>query len=157
MQEGSYLSRAGYEKLSKELEHLKTVKRRALSKAIGEARAHGDISENAEYDAAKDAQGLNEKRISELENKLAASQIIDEEQMSSDEVLVGATVQLVDIKSGRELTYTLVAEEEADYSKGMISVSSPVGSGLLNHKVGDTVEIKVPAGVLKYKVLKISR
>lgn len=157
MQEGSYLSRAGHEKLSKELEHLKTVKRRALSKAIGEARAHGDISENAEYDAAKDAQGLNEKRISELENKLASSQIIDEEQMSSDEVLVGATVQLADIKSGRELAYTLVAEEEADYSKGMISVSSPVGSGLLNHKVGDTVEIKVPAGVLKYKVLKISR
>ncbi len=157
MQDGSYLTKAGYEKLTKELEHLKTVKRRTLSKAIGEARAHGDISENAEYDAAKEAQGLNEKRIAELESKLAASQIIDEEQMSSDEVLVGATVQLVDIKSGRELTYTLVAEEEADYSQGMISISSPVGRGLLNHKEGDTVEIKVPAGVLKYKVLNISR
>ncbi len=157
MQDGSYLTKAGYEKLTKELGHLKTVKRRTLSKAIGEARAHGDISENAEYDAAKEAQGLNEKRIAELESKLAASQIIDEEQMSSDEVLVGATVQLVDIKSGRELTYTLVAEEEADYSQGMISISSPVGRGLLNHKEGDTVEIKVPAGVLKYKVLNISR
>ncbi len=111
MESGSYLTKAGYEKLNKELEHLKTVKRRALSKAIGEARSHGDISENAEYDAAKEAQGLNEKRIAELENKLAASQIIDEEHMSSDQVLVGATVKLVDVKSGREITYTLVAEE----------------------------------------------
>lgn len=157
MEQGSYLTKAGHEKLVKELEYLKTVKRRALSKAIGEARAHGDISENAEYDAAKEAQGLNEKRISELENKLAISQIIDEDNMPSDEVLVGATVKLHDLKSGREITYTLVAEEEADYSQGKISVSSPVGSGLLNHKEGDTIEIKVPAGVLKYKVLKISR
>lgn len=157
MESGSYLTKAGYEKLSKELEHLKTVKRRALSKAIGEARSHGDISENAEYDAAKEAQGLNEKRIAELENKLATSQIIDEEHMSSDQVLVGATVKLVDVKSGREITYTIVAEEEADYSQGKISVSSPVGSGLMNHKEGDMVEIKVPAGIIKYKVLKISR
>ena len=157
MNQGSRLTKAGHEKLVKELENLKTVKRRALSKAIGEARSHGDISENAEYDAAKEAQGLNEKKISELENMLATAQIIDEENMPSDEVLVGATVKLQDIKSGRELTYILVAEEEADYSQGKISVSSPVGSGLLNHKKGDTVEIKVPAGVLKYKVLNISR
>lgn len=157
MGSGSYLTKEGYEKLNKELEYLKTARRRALSKAIGEARAHGDISENAEYDAAKEAQGLNEKKIAELENKLATSQIIDEEQMASDQVLVGATVKLLDIKSGNEITYTLVAEEEADYSQGKISVSSPVGSGLLNHKEGDTVEIKVPAGILKYKVAKISR
>ncbi len=157
MEQGSYLTKAGHEKLVKELENLKTVKRRAISKAIGEARAHGDISENAEYDAAKDAQGLNEKRISELENKLALSQIIDEENMPSDEILVGATVKLQDLKSSREIIYTLVAEEEADYAQGKISVSSPVGTGLLGHKKGDTVEIKVPAGVLKYKVLNISR
>ena len=157
MGSGSHLTRAGYEKLSKELEHLKTVKRRALSKAIGEARAHGDISENAEYDAAKEAQGLNEKRIAELENKLATSQIIDEDRMASDQILIGATVKLKDVKSGNEITYTLVAEEEADYSQGRISVSSPVGSGLLNHREGDAVEIKVPAGILKYKVVKISR
>ncbi len=157
MKSGSYLSREGHDKLSKELEHLKTVRRRELSRAIGEARAHGDISENAEYDAAKDAQGLNEKRISELENKLATSQIIDEENMPTDEILIGATAKLQDLKSGRELTYMLVAEEEADFAQGKISISSPVGSGLLNHKEGDTVEIKVPAGVLKYKVLKISR
>ena len=157
MHEGAYFSKEGYEKLSKELENLKTVKRRELSRAIGEARAHGDISENAEYDAAKEAQGLNEKRIAELENKLATAQIIDEDRMASDEVLIGATVKLKDVKSGEELTYTLVAEEEADYAEGKISVSSPVGSGLLNHKEGDAVEIKVPAGVLKYKVIKISR
>ena len=157
MAKGSHLTRGGYEKLIKELEYLKSVKRKELSKAIGEARAHGDISENAEYEAAKDAQGLNEKRIFELENTLATSQILDDTHMSKDEVLIGATVRLKDAKSGEELEYTLVAEEEADYSQGKISVSSPVGSGLLSLKVGDTAEIKVPAGVLKYKVLKITR
>jgi transcription elongation factor GreA len=153
----SYLTDDGYEKLRKELEYLKTTKRKQLSKAIGEARSHGDISENAEYDAAKEAQGLNEKKISELEGKLATAQIIDEELMSKDEVLIGATVTLKDAKSGEELQYTLVAEEEADYSQGKISVTSPVGSGLVGHKVGDIAEITVPAGVLKYTVLKISR
>jgi transcription elongation factor GreA len=153
----TYLTREGYEKLRKELEQLKTVKRRQLSKAIGEARAHGDISENAEYDAAKEAQGLNEKKVSELEEKLATAQILDNENMSKDEVLIGATVKLKDVGSGEELEYTLVAEEEADYSQNKISVTSPVGSGLVNHKKGDTVEIKVPAGVLKYKILGISR
>lgn len=153
----TYLTREGHEKLRKELEHLKTVKRRQLSKAIGEARAHGDISENAEYDAAKEAQGLNEKKISELETKLASAQILDDENISKDEVLIGATVKLKDLDSGEDLEYTLVAEEEADYSQSKISVTSPVGSGLVNHKKGDTVEIKVPAGVLKYKVLDITR
>ena len=157
MGKGTYLTQEGYEKLHKELEYLKSVKRRELSKAIGEARAHGDISENAEYDAAKDAQGLNEKRINELETYLATAKIMDSDAMSSDEVLIGATVKLKDAKSGEELEYTLVAEEEADYAQGKISVTSPVGSALINHKVDDTVEIKVPAGVLKYKVLKISR
>jgi transcription elongation factor GreA len=157
MSRGAYLTQEGYEKLHKELEYLKNVKRREISKAIGEARAHGDISENAEYDAAKDAQGLNEKRIVELESYLASAQIMDNEAMTSDEVLIGATVKLKDSKSGEELEYKLVAEEEADYAQSKISVTSPVGSALINHKVGDMVEIKVPAGVLKYQVLKISR
>jgi transcription elongation factor GreA len=157
MKKKAYLTREGYDKLQKELEYLKNTKRKEISKAIGEARAHGDISENAEYDAAKDAQGLNEKKIAELEMSLASAEIIDSESMSSDEVLIGATVKLKDAKTGEELEYTLVAEEEADYSQGKISVTSPVGGALINHKVGDTVEIKVPAGVLKYKVLKISR
>lgn len=154
---GIYLTHEGYEKLRKELEYLKTVKRRELSRTIGTARAHGDISENAEYDAAKEAQGLNEKKIAELEGKLASAQIIDEENMSKDEVLIGATVKLKDMNSGQELAYTLVAEEEADYDQGKISVNSPVGGSLLNHKEKDIVEIKVPAGILKYKILKITR
>jgi len=152
-----YLSREGYEKLRKELEELKTVKRRKLSKAIGEARAHGDISENAEYDAAKEAQGLNEKKIHELAEKLSRAKILDDQDMQKDIVLIGATVKLKDVESGEELEYTLVAEEEADIASGKISVTSPVGSGLVDHKVGDKVEIKVPAGILKYKIVRISR
>ena len=154
---GAYLTPDGYEKLRKELEHMKKVKRKQLSRAIGEARSHGDISENAEYDAAKEAQGLNEKRIAELENKLAFAHIIDDSMMSKDEVLIGATVKLKDIDSGEDLEYKLVAEEEADYSQNKISVSSPVGTGLLNHKKGDKVEINVPGGVLRYKIVQIAR
>lgn len=152
-----YLSSEGYEKLRKKLEFLKTVRRRELSKAIGKARAHGDISENAEYEAAKEAQGLNEKKIAELEEKLSNAQILDDANIPKDEALIGATVKLKDLDSGEELQYTLVAELEADFSQGKISVTSPVGEGLLGHKVKETVEIKVPAGILKYKILKISR
>jgi transcription elongation factor GreA len=154
---GAYLTREGYEKLVKELEHLKTTRRRELSRAIGEARAHGDISENAEYDAAKEAQGLNEKRIAELEAKLATANILDDENISKDEVLIGATVKLKDMDCGDVLEYRLVADEEADYAANKISVTSPVGSALIGHKEKDVVEIRVPAGVLKYKILKISR
>jgi len=152
-----YLTRAGYEKLIQELEFLKKEKRRQLSKAIGEARAHGDISENAEYDAAKEAQGLNEKRIAELEYKISCARIIDDEGMSKDEVLIGATVTLVDLNSQEVLEYTLVSETEADYTAGKISITSPVGAALMNHKEKETVEIKVPAGILRYQILKISR
>ncbi len=152
-----YLSREGHEKLRQELEYLKTVKRREFSKAIGEARAHGDISENAEYDAAKEAQGLNEKKISEMADKLSRAKILDDENIPKDEVLIGATVKLKDLESGEELEYMLVAEEEADYSQNKISVSSPVGSGLIGHKESEMVKIKIPAGILRYKILKITR
>lgn len=152
-----FLTKKGYQKLVEELEYLKTVKRREISKAIGVARAHGDISENADYDAAKDAQGYNEKRIAEMEAKIAGARIIEDENIPADQVLIGATVRLKDLNTDEELEYTLVAEVEADYSQGKISVTSPVGSGLLNHKENDTVEIAVPAGILKYKILKISR
>jgi transcription elongation factor GreA len=152
-----YLTRKGYEKLIEELECLRTVKRRQLSWAVGQARSHGDISENAEYDAAKEAQGLNEKRIAELGQKLSSCRIIEDEDISKDEVLIGATVKLKDTDSQEELEYTLVSEEEADYEENKISVSSPVGSGLLGHKVGDIAAIKIPAGTLKYKILSISR
>jgi transcription elongation factor GreA len=155
--EETYLTRKGHQKLIEELEYLKTVKRRELSKAIGEARAHGDISENAEYDTAKEAQGLNEKKIAELEIKLTSCRILDYENMSHDEVLIGATVRIKDLDNEEELVYTLVSEIEADYSQNKISVSSPVGNGLLNHKVNEIIEIKIPVGVLRYKILEISR
>ncbi len=152
-----YFTKEGYQKLAEELEFLKTTKRRQLSRAIGEARALGDISENAEYDTAKDAQGLNEKRIAELEGKLSCARILEDENIPKDEVLIGATVKLKDISNEEELEYTLVSELEADYAQGKISVSSPVGQGLLGHKENEIVEIKIPAGILRYKILKISR
>lgn len=152
-----YLSHEGHEKLRKELEQLKTVKRREISKAIAEARAHGDLSENAEYTYAKEAQSLNEKRIAELEDKLSRAKLIDESAMPKDEILIGAKVSLKDMDSSEELEYSLVSEEEADYSSGKISVTSPVGMALLGHKELDVVKIKIPAGTLRYKVIKITR
>ncbi|MDP2927599.1 MAG: transcription elongation factor GreA [Candidatus Omnitrophota bacterium] len=151
-----YLTQEGYEKLVNELERLKTVKRRALSRAIGEARSHGDISENAEYDAAKDAQAYNEKQIVELEDKLARVRILDK-NIPKDEVLIGAKVKLMDVDTQEELEYTLVSELEADYNQGKISVDSPVGAGLLGHKENEIVKINIPAGTLKYKIIQISR
>lgn len=152
-----YLTKAGHQKLFEELNYLRTARRREISKAIEEARAHGDISENAEYDAAKDEQALNEKKIAGLEAKLSHARIIDEANMPKDEVLIGATVKIRDLDSGEEIEYTLVSEAEADYEQGKISVSSPVGSALLNHKESEVVQIKIPAGALRYKILKISR
>jgi len=152
-----YLTREGYEKRMQELEHLKTVRRRQLSKAIGEARAQGDISENAEYDAAKEAQGMNEKKIAELEERLSRARILENEDIPSDRILIGATVKLKDMDTGEEMEYTFVSADEADYAQNKISVSSPIGEGLLEHKVGETVKIKVPAGTLTYQVLRISR
>ena len=153
----SYLTRDGYEKLFQELESLKTVKRRGLSKAIGDARAHGDIGENAEYDAAKEAQALNEHRIAELEYKLSRARILDNENIPKDKVFIGATVKLRDLATEEELEYTLVSDLEADYSQGKISITSPVGKGLVGRKENETAEIKIPAGILKYKILKITR
>jgi len=152
-----YLTKDGYRKKVEELGLLKTVKRRQISKAIGEARAYGDIGENAEYDAAKEEQALNEKRIAELEEKLSRVRIIDDIDIPKDEVLIGATVILKDLDTEEELQYILVSELEADYSQGKISVTSPVGCGLLGHKENEVVEIKIPAGLLRYKILKISR
>ncbi len=153
----SYLTREGHEILRKELETLKTVKRRELSRALAEARAHGDLRENAEYDAAKEAQALNEKRILELEQKLTHARILDEKSIPKGQAFLGATVTLKDMDSGETMQYTLVDAAEADFAKGKISVASPVGKGILGHKANETVEIKIPAGTLKYKILKISR
>jgi len=152
-----YLTQKGYEKLKQELEYLITVRRREISEALAHARSQGDISENAEYDAAKDAQALIEKRIAELEEKLTRTRILDNENIPADQALIGATVTLQDCDTQEEMCYMLVSELEADYTEGKISVASPIGEGLLGHKENETVEIKVPAGILKYKILKISR
>jgi len=147
----------GVEKLKKELEYQKTTKRKEIADDIARARAFGDLRENAEYDAAKNNQAFNEKKISDIEEKLSKIQIIDESRIPKDQIFIGATVLLKDLKSQGEIRYTLVTQDEANYDEGNISVSSPIAKGLLGLKVGDTAEIKIPAGTLKYKVLKISR
>ena len=155
--ESIYLSKEGYEKLKNKLKFLKTKKRREISKAIGEAIAHGDISENAEYTAAKDAQGLNERKIIELEEKLGRGKILENEDIPADKVLIGATVKLKNLDTDEELQYTLVSELESDFSQRKISIASPIGQGLLGHKVGEIAECKIPIGTLRYKILNISR
>ena len=150
------LTRDGYNKLVKELEYLKGEKRRKISKEIGEAREKGDLSENAEYDAAKEAQAHNEKRVSELEEKLSRAKIIDEKALALDKAVVGTTVKVKDTETEEVFSYMLVSEEESDFEANKISSSSPVGKGLMGKKVGDVAEINVPAGTLRYKILEIS-
>lgn len=152
-----YMSRKGYEKLREQLKYLKEVKRKEIAQALEHARSLGDLSENADYDAAKEAQAFNEKNIAELEDKLPRARIIEEEKIAGDEVRIGAKVKLKDLESQEELQYTLVSETEADLTSGKISVTSPVGQGLLGHKENDIVQIKIPAGNLRYRILKISR
>jgi transcription elongation factor GreA len=152
-----YLSRAGYQKILEELDRLKNVERRRISKAIGEARLQGDISENAEYDAAKEAQAHCEAKIVELEGKLADVRIIEDQNIPADKVYIGAIVTLKDLTTSEEIRYTLVSPEEANYEENKLSIFSPVGKGLVGKAVNEEVSIKVPAGVLKYKVLKIER
>ncbi len=151
------LTREGREKICKELEFLKGERRREIAKALAEARAHGDLSENAEYDAAKEAQAMNEKKIAQLEHTLMNAQLIDNDAMPKDIALLGATVKVGDKDTLEEFDYMLVSEEESDLDRNKISVSSPVGKALLGHRVGDIVEIEVPAGAIKYEILKISR
>ena len=151
------MSREGYDKFVKDLESLKTTKRREIAEDIARARAFGDLKENAEYDAAKNSQALNEKRISDYEERLSRVQIIDESKIPKDQVLIGAKVLLKDLKNQEEFTYHIVTHDEANFDEGKLSVMSPIAKGLLGLKVGDSAEIKIPAGVLKYKVLKISR
>ena len=152
-----YLTRDGFEKLRDDLEKLKTVERRRIAKAIGEARLLGDISENAEYDAAKDAQAHCEARIAELEAKLSQVRIIENENIPRDKIYIGAIVTLLDLETDEKIKYMLVAAEESNYEENKISISSPIGKGLLGHSQGEKLDIKVPAGVLSYKILKIER
>lgn len=153
----SYYTAEGLKKLKAELNQLRDVERPKASQAIAEARDKGDLSENAEYDAAKEAQGLLEMKISKLEATVANARLIDESQLDTSKVLVLSTVKLKNQNNGMEMSYKLVAESEADLKTGKISVNSPIGKGLLGKKVGETAEITVPNGTLKFEILEITR
>jgi transcription elongation factor GreA len=153
----SYYTAEGLKKLREELDYLKSVARPKASQDIADARDKGDLSENAEYDAAKEAQGLLELRISKLEEVHSNARLIDESQLDVSKALVLSNVKIKNQANGLEMKYTLVAESEADLKTGKISVTSPIGRGLLGKSVGDLAEITVPNGVLKFQVLEISR
>lgn len=157
MSKVSYYTPEGLKKLRDELNHLKDVERPKASQAIGEARDKGDLSENAEYDAAKEAQGLLEMKISKLEEVFANARVIDESQLDTSKVLVHSHVKIKNQTNGAEMTYMLVAQSEADLKAGKISVDSPIGKGLLGKEVGDTAEIEVPNGTVKFEVIEIWR
>lgn len=153
----SYYTAEGLRKLREELDQLKSIERPKASQAIAEARDKGDLSENAEYDAAKEAQGLLEMRIAKLEEVHANARLIDESHLDASKVLVLSNVKIRNQANKQEMQYTLVAESEADLKTGKISVTSPIGRGLLGKSVGEVAEITVPNGVLKFEVLEISR
>ncbi|RDI04608.1 transcription elongation factor GreA [Flavobacterium sp. AG291] len=153
----SYYTAEGLKKLRDELDQLKSIERPKASAAIAEARDKGDLSENAEYDAAKEAQGLLELKIAKMEELVANARLIDESQLDLSKVLVLSTVKIKNQANGMEMKYTLVAESEADLKTGKISVTSPIGKGLLGKSVGETAEIKVPNGTLMFDVLEITR
>src|SRR5690606_10099136 len=152
-----YYSEEGLSKLKEELQQLKTVGRTQIAKAIAEARDKGDLSENAEYDAAKDAQAHHESKISRLENELANARLIDESKLDASKVLALSIVKLKNAKNGSIMTYQLVSETEADLKAGKISVKSPIAQGLLGKSVGEIAEISVPAGKVQLEILAISR
>jgi len=151
----AYFTKEGYEKLVAELDQLKTTERQKVAAAIAEARDKGDLSENAEYDAAKDAQGLLELKINEMEQVMANARILDESQLDTSQVTVFCNVKIKNLKMGKTLTYKLVSETEADLKQKKISVSSPVGKGLLGKKVGEIAVVETPRGDMKFEVLDI--
>ena len=157
MSKVSYYTAEGLKKLRDELNHLKDIERPNASNAIAEARDKGDLSENAEYDAAKEAQGMLEMKIAKLEETLSGARIIDESQLDTSKVLVLSKVKIKNQANGMEMSYTLVADGEADLASGKLSVNSPIGRGLLGKSLGDTAEIKVPNGVIKFIITDISR
>ncbi len=152
----TYLSQDGYDKLVAELDHLKTTERQKAAAAIGEAREKGDLSENAEYDAAKDAQGLLEMKINELEKIMANARVLDESTIDTSSVSVFTNVKIKNVKTGKEVSYKLVSESEADIKAKRISVNSPVGKGLLGKKVGEVATVVTPRGSIEFKILDIS-
>ncbi|MDF9795170.1 transcription elongation factor GreA [Catalinimonas alkaloidigena] len=156
MAQVSYYTQEGLQKLKDELNELKTKGRTDIAKQIAEARDKGDLSENAEYDAAKDAQGMLEMKIAKLEEVVGNARVLDESKLDTSKVSILSKVKIKNQQNGAEMTYTLVSEEEADLKNGKISVKSPIGKGLLGKKVGDTAEIQAPAGTMKFEIKDIS-
>ena len=152
----TYMTEEGYKKLMEEIAYLENVKRPEISRAIGEARDKGDLSENAEYDAAKEAQGMLEMRINKLKATIADAKIIDESKLKTDSVQILNKVELKNVKNGMKMTYTIVSESEANLKEGKISVNTPIAQGLLGKKVGDVAEITVPQGKIALEVVNIS-
>lgn len=151
-----YLTAEGYKKLKDELDHMRSVERPAISAAIAEARDKGDLSENAEYDAAREAQGLLELRIAKMEDTLANSRIIDESKIDKSKVQILSKVTLKNLLNNKEVTYTIVAEHEANLKEGKLAIGTPIAKALLGKKKGDSVEVTVPAGVLRFEILDIN-
>ena len=156
MAQASYMTEEGLAHLKKELEQLTLVERPSISQQIAEARDKGDLSENAEYDAAKEAQGLLEMRIARMEDILANARIIDESKIDTSHVQILNKVKIKNIKNSQQVEYMLVSESEADIKSGKISVATPIAKGLLGKEVGDVVEIKVPSGVMSFEIMEIS-
>lgn len=155
MTQVTYYTKEGFEKLKVELEHLVHVERPLISQQIAEARDKGDLSENAEYDAAKNAQGMLEMRISKLQELIRSARLIDESKMDSSKVQILSTVKIRNLKNNAEMTYTLVPENEADLKAGKLSVSSPIAKGLLGKSTGDKVDITIPSGSIKFEIVEI--
>jgi transcription elongation factor GreA len=153
----SYFTEEGLQKLKDELHHLKTFERPSISNQIAEARDKGDLSENAEYDAAKDAQGMLEMKIAKLEDIISNARIVDESSLDTSKALVLSKVKIKNLTNKAVMTYMLVAENEADLKSGKISVNSPIGKGLLGKKVGDKTKIQVPSGMVEFEIVEISR
>ena len=157
MAEVTYYTQEGLDKLKQELQYLKTEGRASIAKAIAEARDKGDLSENAEYDAAKEAQGLHEAKIAKLEGVLASARLIDESNLDTSKVLALSYVKIKNKKNNAVMTYQLVSETEADLKAGKISVKSPIAQGLLGKSVGEVAQVEAPAGVMEFEILEISR
>ena len=157
MSEIQYYSAEGLAQLKEELLQLETVERPRISAMIAEARDKGDLSENAEYDSAKEAQGLLEMKIAKLQNLIANARILDESKLDTSKILIYSIVTIKNLKSGQQFVYTIVPESEANFKEGKISGSSPIAKGLLGKKVGDVAEVTAPVGILSFEIVKISR
>ena len=150
------ISKSGYDKLKEELDYLVGVKRAEMAQKLKEARAQGDLSENAEYESAREAQGLLELNISKLQNLVANARVIDEKQIGTDKVQMLNKVKVENLSNGQIMNFTLVGESEADFKAGKLAVKTPIGQALMGHSVGDIVDAKVPAGIIKFEILEIT-